>query len=132
LVAGQLAKGIREPSVWCVPVATRTTPPPKLNEAGASPLESLRFGARTRIIVVRPLLSCRRVDGWEQAFFQSEFTHVAGARKHTHFPGGLLAMWKSLEGKKKFAARYLVEREQTLGEFVTNHDHSYRNEHQPD
>ena len=76
--------------------------------------------------------SVAAIDGWEQAFFQSEFTHAAGVRKHTHFPGGLLAMWESLEGKKKFPVRYLVERKQTLGEFVTNHEHSYRNEHQPD
>ncbi|HET6844318.1 MAG TPA: PRTRC system protein B [Candidatus Angelobacter sp.] len=72
------------------------------------------------------------IDAWEQSFFQSEFTHAAGVRKHTHFPGGILAMWQALAGKKRFPARYLVEKKQTLSEFVTNHDHSYRNDQRPD
>jgi PRTRC genetic system protein B len=74
--------------------------------------------------------SVAAIEAWEQAFFSSEFTHAAGVRKHTHFPGGVLAMWASLQGKKKFPCRYLVAKKQTLGEFVTNHDHSYHNEQQ--
>jgi PRTRC genetic system protein B len=71
--------------------------------------------------------SVAAIAAWEQSFFQSEFTHAAGVRKHTSFPGGVLAMWRSLQGKKTFPTKYLVEQNQTLGEFVTNHDHSYHN-----
>ncbi len=75
--------------------------------------------------------SVAAIDSWEQSFFSSEFTHAAGVRKHTHHPDGVLAMWESVQGKSKFPSRYLVEKKQTLGEFVTSHDHSYRNDQQP-
>jgi PRTRC genetic system protein B len=74
--------------------------------------------------------SVAQIDGWEQAFFQSEFTHAGGVRKHTHFPGGFLAMWQSLEGAAHFPPPYLVKVKQTLGEFVTNQDPSYRHANQ--
>jgi PRTRC genetic system protein B len=72
--------------------------------------------------------SVTAIDAWEKSFFQSEFTHAAGGRKPTRFAGGILAMWASLDGKKKFPTRYLVETKQTLNQFITNHDSSYRNE----
>jgi PRTRC genetic system protein B len=75
--------------------------------------------------------SVAAIEIWEQAFFQSEFTHASGTRKHTRFPGGLLAMWHFLEGKTEFPSKYLVKLPQTLAEFVNDHDHSYRNEIQP-
>ena len=75
--------------------------------------------------------SVTAIEMWEQAFFQSEFTHASGTRKHTRFPGGLLAMWQSLAGKKDFPSTYLVKLPQTLAEFVNDHDHSYRNQNQP-
>lgn len=68
------------------------------------------------------------IDVWEDSFFQSEFTHAAGIRRHTHYHGGFVAMWQSLEGQKQFPKRCLVPVKQTLAEFVNNHDHSYRNE----
>jgi len=76
--------------------------------------------------------SVAAIEAWEQAFFQSEFTHAAGVRKHTHFPGGVLAMWESLQGQKEFPFKYLVEKKQTLAEFVTSNDHTYHNEQQQD
>jgi PRTRC genetic system protein B len=74
--------------------------------------------------------SVAAIETWEQAFFQSEFTHASGMRKKTRFPGGLLAMWQSLEGTKEFPSKYLVRLPQTLAEFVNDHDHSYRNQNQ--
>lgn len=74
--------------------------------------------------------SVAAIETWEGSFFQSEFTHGAGLRNHVRYPGGFLAMWKSLEGKKKFPSRYLVEAKQTLAEFVNSDDHSYRNQNQ--
>jgi hypothetical protein len=65
---------------------------------------------------------------WEHSFFQSEFTHASGTRKHTRFPEGLLAMWQFLHGKKEFPSKYLVKLPQTLAEFVNGHDHNYRNQ----
>lgn len=67
---------------------------------------------------------------WEESFFQSEFTRAAGVRRHTRYLNGFLAMWKSLEGKKQFPRRYLIQTKQTLAEFVNDHDHSYRNQNQ--
>jgi PRTRC genetic system protein B len=72
--------------------------------------------------------SIAAIELWKQSFFESEFTHAAGVRKHARFPGGFLAMWQSLAGKKEFPAEYLVKLPQTLGEFARDDDHSYRNE----
>lgn len=71
------------------------------------------------------------IEIWEQSFFQSEFTHASGARKHTRFAGGLLTMEQFLEGKKEFPSKYLGKLHETLAEFVNDHDHSYRNQIQP-
>jgi Prokaryotic E2 family D len=71
--------------------------------------------------------SVTAIDVWEKSFFQSEFTHAGGIRKHTQYPGGLLAMWQALESKKRFPKRYLVGLKQSLAEFVNDNDQSYRN-----
>lgn len=65
---------------------------------------------------------------WETAFFSSEFSHAAGVAKHTRYRGGVLAMWKSLQGKKPFPTRYLVPLDETVEQFVSSDDHSYRNQ----
>jgi len=70
------------------------------------------------------------IEGWEESFFQSEFTHGAGVRNHVSYPGGFLAMWKFLEGKRNFPNRCLVVAKQTLADFVKSDDHSYRNQNQ--
>jgi PRTRC genetic system protein B len=71
--------------------------------------------------------SVTAIEAWERSFFQSEFTHAVGACKRTAFPGGLLGMWISLQGKKRFPCKYLVEAKQTLAEFVSNHDNKRPN-----
>ena len=71
------------------------------------------------------------IESWERSFFQSEFTHASGTRKHTRFPGGLLAMWQFLEGKDNFPSQHLVKLRQTFSEFVSDNDHTYRNEVEP-
>jgi PRTRC genetic system protein B len=75
--------------------------------------------------------SVAAIELWEQSFFQSEFTHASGIRRHTTFSGGLVAMWQSLRAKKQFPSKYLVKLPQTLAEFVNDHDHGYRNQVQP-
>lgn len=72
--------------------------------------------------------SVEALEGWEQSFFRSEFTHASSARKQTRYPGGLLAMWQSLQTKNRFPIRYLIQVKQTLGEFVSNHDRTFQND----
>lgn len=71
--------------------------------------------------------SCSVTTEWEQAFFASEFTHGAGLGKRTSYRKGFLPMWRSLERKCIFPARYLVDAKETLAQFVANNDSSYRN-----
>ncbi|MBX9600052.1 MAG: PRTRC system protein B [Bryobacteraceae bacterium] len=55
---------------------------------------------------------------WEQAFFQSAFTHQSGSRKLTSHPGGFHGLWRSLAGKSRFPAKFLVPANETLLEFA--------------
>ena len=55
---------------------------------------------------------------WQDAFFQSEFTHAAGAVRLTSHPGGFIRLWRSLAGRKRFPVHYLVDAGETLQEFV--------------
>jgi PRTRC genetic system protein B len=64
---------------------------------------------------------------WEKAFFESAFSHAAGVTKHTRYPGGVLALWRHLQGKTRFPPKFLFPLEETLEEFVANNDGSYAN-----
>jgi PRTRC genetic system protein B len=59
---------------------------------------------------------------WVDGYFQSEFTHAAGAVRLTSHPGGFIGLWNSLAGKKRFPVQYLVDAGETLQEFVTRGD----------
>jgi PRTRC genetic system protein B len=48
------------------------------------------------------------ISAWQQAFFQSEFTHPGGAGRLTKRRGGTAALWKSLAGKACFPRSMLV------------------------
>jgi len=48
---------------------------------------------------------------WEQAFFQSEFTHPGGAGRLTKRKGGTAALWKDLAGKQSFPTATLIPTE---------------------
>jgi len=72
--------------------------------------------------------SVAAIREWEQSFFRSAFSHAAGVTKHTLYLGGVLALWRSLQGKKQFPAKYLVPLDQTLEQFVTSNDTSYTNQ----
>ena len=54
-------------------------------------------------------LCLEAITGWEQAFFESEFTHAAlGAHLTTH-PEGFLGLWRDLTGSQKdVPPEYLV------------------------
>jgi len=56
-------------------------------------------------------LAVDSIPAWQQAFFQSEFTHPGGAGRLTRRKGGTAALWKSLVGKKTFPRSTLIEKE---------------------
>ncbi len=62
------------------------------------------------------------ISAFEAAYFQSEFTHAAGAVRLTSHPGGFIGLWKSLAGRKRFPVQYLIDAGETLQEFVTRGD----------
>jgi PRTRC genetic system protein B len=63
-------------------------------------------------------LDVASISSWEDAFFQSEFTHAAGALRLTSHPEGFIGLWRSLVGRKKFPVQYLTDAGETLQEFV--------------
>jgi PRTRC genetic system protein B len=58
------------------------------------------------------------IPQWEDAYFQSEFTHAAGAVRLTSHPGGFIGLWRGLAGRKRFPVQYLTDACKTLQEFV--------------
>jgi len=64
--------------------------------------------------------SVATMDGWERAFFQSEFTHVLGAVRLTKYPAGFKGLWKGLAGRRRrFPVELLTDPRQSLAEFVS-------------
>jgi PRTRC genetic system protein B len=55
--------------------------------------------------------SVATMAAWEQAFFQSEFTHLGGAVRLTKRKGGTAALWRGLAGKSNFPVPMLIETE---------------------
>ena len=62
------------------------------------------------------------IPHWENAYFQSEFTHASGAVRLTSHPEGFIGLWRSLAGRKSFPGRYLTDAGETLQEFVARGD----------
>ncbi len=62
------------------------------------------------------------ISAWQDGYFQSEFTHAAGAVRLTSHPEGFIGLWKSLAGRKRFPAQYLTDAGETLQEFVARGD----------
>ena len=56
-------------------------------------------------------LTVPSIAAWQQAFFQSEFTHPGGGGRLTKRRGGTAGLWKSLAGKQRFPSSTLVEQE---------------------
>jgi hypothetical protein len=67
--------------------------------------------------VMAPSPACTK-SSWEDAYFQCEFTHAAGAIRLTSHAGGFIGLWRSLIGRKKFPVQYLTDAGETLQEFV--------------
>jgi len=62
------------------------------------------------------------IPAFEDGYFQSNFTHAAGAVRLTSHPGGFIGLWRSLAGKKRFPVQYLTDAGETLQEFVAGGD----------
>ena len=62
-------------------------------------------------------LTVNSIPAWQQAFFQSEFTHPGCAGRLTKSKGGTAALWRSLTGKKVFPRSTLIEIE-PLNEYL--------------
>jgi len=56
-------------------------------------------------------LTVTSIAEWQQAFFQSEFTHPGGGGRLTKRRGGTTALWKSLAGEERFPLSTLIELE---------------------
>lgn len=63
-------------------------------------------------------VSASFLQGWEQAYFASQFTHPSGAVRLTTHPGGFLGLWLSLAGKHCFPLKFLADSRQTLRQFI--------------
>jgi PRTRC genetic system protein B len=62
-------------------------------------------------------LTVTSMAAWQQAFFQSEFTHPGGGGRLTKRHGGTTELWKSLAGKERFPLATLVKLE-TLNQYL--------------
>jgi hypothetical protein len=56
-------------------------------------------------------LTIASIAAWQQAFFQSEFTHSGGGGRLTKRRGGTTSLWKILAGKERFPLSTLIELE---------------------
>lgn len=66
-------------------------------------------------------ISANAIGEWEQAFFESEFTHINGKEKKATHPRGEYALWKELlDGfYKAFPVEFLAPTQFTLATFMT-------------
>src|SRR2546423_1365670 len=55
---------------------------------------------------------------WEEAFFNSRFTHPSGIGILTTHSGGFMGLWTELAGQQEFPANYLAPAKQSLRQFA--------------
>jgi PRTRC genetic system protein B len=67
-------------------------------------------------------LSTTKIPEWENAFFNSEFTHTNGNLRKVNYPDGEYSFWKKmLDGDyKTFPTEFLVESSLTLGKAMAS------------
>jgi PRTRC genetic system protein B len=94
----------------------RPGPDSKLSAAPYWNIDSNAAVCAGTMLVPKPL-TVISIAAWQQAFFQSEFTHPGGGGRLTKRRGGTAALWKSLAGKGRFPKSTLVELE-TLNQYL--------------
>ena len=63
-------------------------------------------------------VSVGAIRAWEEAYFQSAFTHPNGAVRLTGHPRGFHGLWTELMGKSEFPNRFLADSRETLRDFI--------------
>ena len=63
-------------------------------------------------------VSVSAIRGWEEAYFQSAFTHPNGAVRLTTHSRGFHGLWTELIGKSEFPNGFLAESKETLRGFI--------------
>ena len=63
-------------------------------------------------------VSVSAIRGWEEAYFQSAFTHPNGAVRLTTHPKGFHGLWTELIGKRKFPNGFLADAKESLRDFI--------------
>ena len=104
-------------------VFDRRPPSPARNHADGSALLELRSPWRAGLSGkhARPgeSVSCPRRKAWENAFFESEFTHAALGAQLTAHPEGFLGLWRDLAGSEDgFPVEFLINSGESLQSFV--------------
>ena len=97
--------------VRALSASQRPGPDSKLAAAPYWNIDSLNGAVCAGTMRAPKSLTVTSIAAWQQAFFQSEFTHPGGAGRLTKRRGGTTALWKSLAGKKRFPIPTLIELE---------------------
>jgi|SRR5215469_7620451 len=63
-------------------------------------------------------VSVGAIRGWEEAYFQSAFTHPSGAVRLTTHPKGFHGLWAELIGEREFPHGFLADSKETLRDFI--------------
>ncbi len=63
-------------------------------------------------------LAVSTIREWEDAFFQSAFTHPNGAVRLTTHAEGFHGLWTELMEKSEFPSRFLADSKETLRDFI--------------
>jgi PRTRC genetic system protein B len=89
----------------------RPAPDSKLAAAPYWNIDSLNGAVCAGTMRTPKSLTVNSIAAWQQAFFQSEFTHPGGGGRLTKRRGGTTALWKGLAGKERFPLSTLIELE---------------------
>jgi len=68
-------------------------------------------------------VSVKSLSRWEEAFFESEFTHANASTSLTTHPGGFIGLWKSLIGKRSFLSSIFATPSRRWGNSSSSKNH---------
>src|SRR5208337_4007709 len=103
--------------VRALSASRRPRPDSKLAAAPYWNIDSLNGAVCAGTMRAPKSLTVTSIAAWQQAFFQSEFTHPGGGGRLTKRRGGTAALWKGLAGNERFPLSALIEME-TLEQYL--------------